>query len=182
MSTSGCCLAVFPGWGSQESHPVYRLSNGLQTHYQQCSVAIEACRLHHISTVSATTANSTAGECRSVFICVYVSVCVCAQQREKSGCTKGMADPVLHGVSFLKLEHKWLATEFTDRLKLHVHGSELLFKYTAVIYSVAFKKWTAITTFFLLFFCSIFLFLFLLPCLECCTKLRYPWRIKSAAV
>ena len=74
MYTSGCCLAVVPGWGSQESHPVYRLSNGLQTHYQQCCVAVEAWRLHHISTVSATTPNSMAGECRGVCVCV----CVCA--------------------------------------------------------------------------------------------------------
>lgn len=76
MSTSGCCLAVFPGWGAQESHTVYRLSNGLQTHYQQCCVAAEPCRLHHISTVSATTPNSMVGECWGVCVlCMWVFAC-----------------------------------------------------------------------------------------------------------
>lgn len=38
---------------------------------------------------------------------VYASVCACVckvECRLKTGCTKGMADLVLQGVSFLKLE------------------------------------------------------------------------------
>lgn len=45
---------------------------------------------------------------------VYVSVCK-TQCGEKSGCTKGMADPLLHGVSFLKLEQSdWPLSSPTD--------------------------------------------------------------------
>lgn len=39
------------------------------------------------------------------FFFVYVSVCVCKVKcRAESGCTKGMADLVLHSASFLELE------------------------------------------------------------------------------
>ena len=65
-------------------------------------------------------------------MCVCVCVCVCqlasvckTQCREKSGCAKGITDPLLHGVSFLKLEQSDWPLEFTDRLKLHDHGREL---------------------------------------------------------
>lgn len=70
-------------------------------------MAIEACPLCHISTLSGTTPNSIAGECWEVCVCfiVHASLCVCKTQRkEKSSCTKGMADTVLHSVSFLKLK------------------------------------------------------------------------------
>ncbi len=97
-------------------------------------MAVEACRLRHISTVSATTSNSMARECRDVrfFLCMRVLVCVEAV-KSKSGCTKGMADPVLHGVSFHKLEQSdWPSSLQTDLNfmtiagnYLHIHSSSV---------------------------------------------------------
>lgn len=86
-STPGCRLAVFPGWGSQESYPVYKLSNGLQTHYHYRE-AVEACPLCHISTVSATSPQLHSrrmlrGVCVCVFCCACKSVCVCAKHSVK---------------------------------------------------------------------------------------------------
>lgn len=59
-------------------------------------MATQACRLNHISTVSATTLNSMAGEYQRVcvFLFFFVYVSVYKTQSKQSGYTKGMADPV----------------------------------------------------------------------------------------
>lgn len=93
------------------SHPVYGLSNGLQTHYQQSRAALLGPPLH-LSATSPVSAGfsgvrGVGAPCGSlcVWFCFAVSrLCKAGRVRAcvRSGCAKGAANLPLHSGTFLK--------------------------------------------------------------------------------
>lgn len=154
MSTSGCHLDVSSGWGTSGSHPVYGLSNGLQTHYQQSCVATEPRSFTpHFPCVSCNARRHGVRATGCVGFVVHVSACAQQNAECKVAALKAWLIWFFHCGTFRKkVEAKWLATQFTDLNFTTRQGITL--KDTAAVYSPVYGGETAITA---MSFCSTFL-------------------------